>query len=50
MASFGLEGDRGLVRLGAMVRALDVGVAFLAEHPFFDRTVQHDGQPIGRRD
>jgi hypothetical protein len=36
MASFGLERDRGLVRLGAMVRALDVGGTFVAEASGFE--------------
>lgn len=36
LASFGLEHDRGLVRLGAMVHALDVGGAFVAEASGFE--------------
>ena len=36
LASFGLERDCGLVRLGAMVRALDVGGAFIAEASGFE--------------
>ncbi|MES2105511.1 MAG: chromate resistance protein ChrB domain-containing protein [Pseudomonadota bacterium] len=36
LASFGLEQDRGLVRLGAMVHALDVGNGFVAEAVGFE--------------
>ena len=36
MASFGLERDVGLVRLGAMVHALDVGGGFVAEASGFE--------------
>ncbi len=36
LASFGLEQDRGLVRLGAMVHALDVGGTFVAEASGFE--------------
>lgn len=36
MASFGLDGDAGLRRLGAMVHALDVGGAFVAEAAGFE--------------
>lgn len=36
MASFGLDGDHGLARLGAMVHALDVGGAFVAEASGFE--------------
>ncbi|MRV76460.1 hypothetical protein GJ700_32590 [Duganella sp. FT92W] len=36
MASFGLEHDAGLRRLGAMVHALDVGGAFVAEAAGFE--------------
>lgn len=51
MASFGLEGDTGLCRLGAMVHALDVGSAFVAEAAGFEamlsgarRRAKHDDQ------
>lgn len=36
MASFGLDSDTGLRRLGAMVHALDVGGAFVAEAAGFE--------------
>jgi len=36
LASFGLEQDRGLLRIGAMVHALDVGGAFVAEASGFE--------------
>jgi hypothetical protein len=36
LASFGLEQDRGLARLGAMVHALDVGGAFVPEAAGFE--------------
>ncbi len=36
LASFGLEQNRGLARLGAMVHALDVGGAFVAEAAGFE--------------
>jgi hypothetical protein len=36
MASFGLDSDAGLRRLGAMVHALDVGGAFVAEAAGFE--------------
>lgn len=36
LASFGLEQDRGLQRLGAMVHALDVGGAFVPEAQGFE--------------
>ena len=36
VASFGLEGDSGLVRLGAMVRALDLGEGFVPEAGGFE--------------
>jgi hypothetical protein len=36
LASFGLEHNRGLARLGAMVHALDVGGAFVAEAAGFE--------------
>ena len=36
LASFGLEQDRGLARLGAMVHALDVGGAFVPEASGFE--------------
>jgi hypothetical protein len=36
VASFGLEGDPGLVRLGAMVRSLDVGEGFVPEASGFE--------------
>jgi hypothetical protein len=36
LASFALEGDPGLVRLGAMVRALDVGEGFVPEAGGFE--------------
>lgn len=36
LASFGLGGDAGLVRLGAMVHALDVGGAFVPEASGFE--------------
>ncbi|CAN7259909.1 chromate resistance protein [Pseudoduganella sp. LjRoot289] len=36
LASFGLERDRGLVRLGAMVHALDVGGVFVPEAAGFE--------------
>jgi hypothetical protein len=36
VASFGLDPDRGLVRLGAMVHALDVGGAFVPEASGFE--------------
>lgn len=36
LASFGLEQDKGLVRLGAMVHALDVGGTFVAEAAGFE--------------
>lgn len=36
LASFGLEEDRGLVRLGAMVHVLDVGNGFVAEAAGFE--------------
>jgi hypothetical protein len=35
-ASFGLDGDTGLARLGAMVRALDVGEGFVPEAVGFE--------------
>jgi hypothetical protein len=35
-ASFGLDGDAGLARLGAMVRALDVGEGFVPEAVGFE--------------
>ena len=36
LASFGLDQDRGLQRLGAMVHALDVGEGFVAEASGFE--------------
>lgn len=36
LASFGLDGDNGLVRLGAMVHALDVGGTFVPEAAGFE--------------
>lgn len=36
LASFGLDGDHGLARLGTMVHALDVGGAFVAEASGFE--------------
>lgn len=36
LASFGLDQDRGLVRLGAMVHALDVGGGFVSEASGFE--------------
>lgn len=36
LASFGLDGDPGLVRIGAMVHALDVGGAFVPEASGFE--------------
>lgn len=36
LASFGLEQDRGLARLGAMVHALDIGGTFVAEAAGFE--------------
>lgn len=36
MASFGLEEDAALLRLGAMVRSLDMGVGQVAEGPGFE--------------
>ena len=36
LASFGLEQDRGLARMGAMVHALDVGGAFVPEASGFE--------------
>lgn len=36
LASFGLDRDRGLLRLGAMVHALDVGNGFVAEAAGFE--------------
>lgn len=36
LASFGLDGDKGLARLGAMVHALDVGGAFVPEAAGFE--------------
>ena len=36
LASFGLEHDKGLVRMGAMVHALDVGGAFVPEASGFE--------------
>jgi hypothetical protein len=36
VASFGLDGDPGLVRLGAMVRALDLGEGFVPEAGGFE--------------
>lgn len=36
LASFGLERDQGLIRLGAMVHALDVGGIFVAEASGFE--------------
>lgn len=36
LASFGLDGDAGLMRLGAMVHALDVGGAFVPEAAGFE--------------
>ena len=36
LASFGLEGDHGLIRLGAMVHALDVGGVFIPEAAGFE--------------
>ncbi|MET3131105.1 hypothetical protein AAKU55_001363 [Oxalobacteraceae bacterium GrIS 1.11] len=36
LASFSLENDRGLVRLGALVHALDVGGVFVAEASGFE--------------
>jgi hypothetical protein len=51
MASFSLEGDAGLRRLGAMVHTLDVGGAFVAEAAGFEamlsgarRRVKNDDQ------
>lgn len=50
-AAFGLDGDAGLLRLGAMVRALDVGEGFVPEAGGFEailagarqRHERHDG-------
>ncbi len=36
LASFGLESDRGLMRLGAMVHALDIGGAYVPEAAGFE--------------
>jgi hypothetical protein len=36
LASFGLDQDRGLLRLGAMVHALDVGDGFVPEASGFE--------------
>ena len=36
LASFGLDHDPGLVRLGALVHALDVGTGFVAEAAGFE--------------
>jgi len=36
IASFGLDQDRGLMRLGAMVHALDVGNGFVPEASGFE--------------
>jgi hypothetical protein len=36
LASFGLDQDRGLARLGTMIHALDLGVGFVAEGSGFE--------------
>ena len=50
LASFGLEGDVGLVRLGALVHYLDVGCIPVAEAPGLRRhCVGHASTPTQRR-
>ena len=54
LASFGLDQDRGLLRLGSMVRALDVGEGFVPEADGFEamlagarQRAQDDDQLLG---
>ncbi|MFL6715444.1 MAG: chromate resistance protein ChrB domain-containing protein [Burkholderiaceae bacterium] len=50
VASFGLEEDRGLVRLGAMVHTLDIGNGFVAEAAGFEAMLAGIRQKVDEDD